>query len=144
MRPIEVGTTSTVRCAVEAEHLAARLANEPEESYPAVFSTPWLLAQFERAAAKVLRPILESGQVSVGARATMEHLAPTPLGGEVTAYARYVGMDGALYLFEVWATDEAGLIGKGTHARAIVPGAAVEKRAEKRSAQLSNRVDGFS
>jgi len=117
MRPVEVDSTSTVQCAVEPEHLAARLASEPGENYPAVFSTPWLLAQFERAAAKVLRPILESGQVSVGARVTMEHLAPTPLGGEVTAYARYVGMDGSLYLFEVWAIDEGGLIGKGSHAR---------------------------
>jgi fluoroacetyl-CoA thioesterase len=127
MRPIEVGSTSSVRCTVESEHLAAQLASEPEESYPSVFSTPWLLAQFERAAAKVLRPILDAGQVSVGARVSMEHAAPTPLGGEITAFARYLGMEGALYLFEVWATDEGG-----------------EKRAEKRSAQLSSRADGFN
>ena len=144
MRPIEVGLTSLVRCTVGQQHLAARLASEPEESYPSVFSTPWLLAQFERAAAKVLRPLLGADQVSVGARVTMEHIAPTPLGGEVTAHARYVGMEGALYLFEVWATDESGCIGKGTHARAIVQKAAVEQRAEKRCAQLSNRADGFN
>jgi fluoroacetyl-CoA thioesterase len=144
MRPIEIGLTCSVRCAVQAEHLAARLASEPDESYPSVFSTPWLLAQFERAAAKVLRPFLDDGQVSVGARVSMEHTAPTPLGGEITAFARYVGMEGALYLFDVWAMDEGGLIGKGTHARAAVPKAAVEKRAEKRSAQLSNQADGFN
>jgi fluoroacetyl-CoA thioesterase len=144
MRPIEVGLTSSVRCTVEQQHLAARLASEPGESYPSVFSTPWLLAQFERAAAKVLRPVLDTDQVSVGARVTMEHIAPTPIGGEITAFARYMGMEGALYLFEVWATDEGGFIGKGTHARAIVPRAAVEKRAEKRSAQLADRSDGFN
>lgn len=144
MRPIEIGLTGSVRCAVGAEHLAAQLASDPEESYPSVFSTPWLLALFERAAAKVLRPCLDAGQVSVGARVSLEHTAPTPLGGEITAFARYVGMEGALHLFEVWAMDEGGLIGKGTHARAVVPKAAVEKRAEKRSGQLSNHADGFN
>ena len=144
MRPIEIGLTSSVQCIVASEHLAAQLAREPEESYPSVFSTPWLLAQFERAAAKVLRPFLDAGQVSVGARVSMEHAAPTSIGGEITAFARYMGMEGALYLFEVWATDEGGSIGKGTHARAIVPRAAVERRAEKRSAQLADRSDGFN
>jgi fluoroacetyl-CoA thioesterase len=140
MHELESGSsTSFVKVTVRNEHLAAQLAEEPGEGFPAVFSTPWLLAQLERAAAKALRPVLEAGQISVGARVSLEHIAPTPVGCEITAHARYVGKEGPLFLFEVWAEDSAGLIGKGSHARAIVAKSAVEKRAEKRcSAELAN------
>ena len=135
MSVIEMGATTSTRMLVLQEHLAEQLATEPGESFPAVFSIPWLLAQLERAAAKALHPLSEDGQLSIGASASLEHMAPTPLGGEITAHARYVGTEGPLYLFEVWAEDAAGLIGKGTHARAIVPKAAIERRAQKRSTQ---------
>jgi fluoroacetyl-CoA thioesterase len=49
MTAIEVGTTARLVCTVGPEHLASGLATEPGESYPSVFSTPWLLAQFEKA-----------------------------------------------------------------------------------------------
>lgn len=134
MLVLEPGCISSVRVTVQNEHLANQLAMEPGESFPSVFSTPWLLAQLERAAAKVLHPMLEPGQLSVGARVSLEHIAPTPVGCEIAAYARYVGKDGPLFLFYVWAEDAAGLIGKGTHARAVAPRSAVERRAQKRCA----------
>ncbi|MEO9340805.1 hotdog domain-containing protein [Mesorhizobium sp. SB112] len=138
MTEIETGATTTTILTVEQQHLAEQLALEPGESFPAVFSTPWLLAQIERTAAKALHPLLQDGQLSVGARVSLEHVAPTRVGGEITAYARFVGTEGSLFLFDVWAEDKAGLIGKGTHARAIVPKAAVEKSAGKRHSLTSN------
>jgi predicted thioesterase len=48
------------------------------------------------------------------------HTAATPIGAKVTAQARFTGMDGKFYLFEVVARDPGGEIGRGTHRRAIV------------------------
>ena len=134
MDQLQEDAHASVEVIVADTHLAAGLSSEPGESFPEVFSTPWLLAQLERAAAKVLRPILGDGQLSVGAKVELEHLAPTPAGQKITAHARFIEQKGPLYLFEVWAEDAAGVIGKGTHARAIAPKVAIEKRAAKRFA----------
>lgn len=134
MSTLELGTEATVEVIVAAEHLAERLALEEGEGFPAVFSTRWLLAQLERAAAKVLRPLLDDGQISVGARASLENTAPKPPSGKVIAHARFTGRQGQLYEFDVWAEDDAGPIGKGQHARAIVPKTTVEN--QRRSALL--------
>ncbi|VTU40239.1 Fluoroacetyl-CoA thioesterase [Variovorax sp. PBS-H4] len=135
MDKLQENAHASVDVIVTESHLAARLTSESGESFPEVFSTPWLLAQLERAAAKVLWPILVEGQLSVGAKVELEHLAPTPLGQKITAHARFLEKKGPLFHFEVWAEDGAGVIGKGTHARAIAPKAAVEKRAASRFAE---------
>lgn len=135
MEQLQENAHASVDVTVTGAHLAAALSSEPGESFPEVFSTPWLLAQLERAAAKVLRPILAEGQLSVGAKVELEHLAPTPVGQKITAHARFLEKKGPLFLFEVWAEDGAGVIGKGTHARAIAPKIAVEKKAASRFAQ---------
>lgn len=128
---------ATVELVVTDIHLAEALATEPGESFPAVFSTPWLLAQLERAAAKALHPVLEEGQLSVGARVSLDHVAPTRAGSRIRAHARFERTEGPLYLFEVWAEDEAGVVARGTHARAVAPKAAVERRAQKRAEQAA-------
>lgn len=135
MKEIQSRDSASVEIVVSEDQLAIALVGEEGESFPAVFSTPSLLAQMERAAAKVLRPILEPGQLSVGARIELEHVAPTPMGKSVTAHATFLEKEGPLYLFEVWAEDAAGVIGRGRHARAVVPKAAVESRAGKRFTQ---------
>jgi len=63
---------------------------------------------------------LGEGELSVGVSVDIRHVAATPLGAAVRASARFVGREGKLYLFEVWAEDPGGEIGRGRHARAIV------------------------
>jgi predicted thioesterase len=137
MTTLEHGTTTTLEIMVTSEHLASRLELDSGEHFPGVLSTPWLIAHLERTAAKALHPLLQEGQLSVGSRVSFEHLAPTPAGAKFTAFAKLTGMEGPLYLFDIWAEDAGGIIGKGTHARAVVPGAAVEKRALKRTTQVN-------
>jgi predicted thioesterase len=79
-----------------------------------------MVALMELAAARVLRPLLRAGELSVGVSIDVKHNAATPLGATVTATAKFVGRDGKLFLFEVSAADDAGEIGRGTHKRAIV------------------------
>lgn len=109
-----------VTLTVTAAETAARFGLEPGEVYPEVFATAHMIREMERAAAKLLRPLLGAGQLSVGVRVDVSHLTPTPLGGVVTTRARLTGREGRLYWFDVWAEDAGGPIGKGRHARAIV------------------------
>ena len=115
-----IGAVAEVERVVAAADTAARLGVEPGEAYPEVLATRTMIGEMERAAAKLLRPHLEPGQLSVGVRVEVEHAAPTPVGARVVTRARYLGAEGRLHLFEVEAFAPGGRIGHGRHARAVV------------------------
>jgi predicted thioesterase len=79
-----------------------------------------MVGLMEVAAARILRPHLREGEVTVGVSVDVVHTAATPPGATVTATATLVGRDGKLFLFEIAAADNAGEIGRGTHKRAVV------------------------
>lgn len=118
-----------------SEDLADKVVFSPGDVFPAVFATSRMIALMEVAAARVLVPVLGAGEQSVGVTVDIEHTSPTPPGARVTAEARYLGREGKLYLFDVVARDEAGVIGKGRHKRAIVMKDRLEARAAERRGQ---------
>lgn len=120
MATLAIGDEAGIRLVVAPEHTAARFGLEPGESYPEVMATAVMVREMERAAAKLLRPLLAPGELSVGVRVEVTHAAPTPVGAAVVTRARYLGLDGKLHAFEVWAEDPGGEIGRGRHLRAIV------------------------
>jgi predicted thioesterase len=79
-----------------------------------------MVALMELAAARLMRPLLREGQLSVGVALRVEHRAATPIGGRVRAVASYLGPEEKLFRFKVEAFDDAGPIGDGEHTRAIV------------------------
>ncbi len=79
-----------------------------------------MIALMELAGARLLHPLLQPGEMSVGAHVDVSHTAATPIGAKVTASATYRRRDGKLFVFDVVAHDPAGEIGRGTHKRAIV------------------------
>ncbi|WP_241021913.1 hotdog domain-containing protein [Burkholderia sp. Ac-20353] len=91
-----------------------------------------MLALMERACAEIMRGELNEGQLSVGVNTQLTHSAPTPVGVDVTATATFRSMDGNVYVFDVVANDPKGQVGRGTHARAVVDRAGIEKRAASR------------
>jgi fluoroacetyl-CoA thioesterase len=117
---LNAGDTAQVRLVVQENDTARALSISPEDSFPAVFATSRMVALMELAAARALRPLLESGQLSVGVALQVRHTAATPLGSEVRAVATYLGPDGKLFRFKVEAFDDAGPIGGGEHTRAII------------------------
>ena len=129
---IDPEAVGEVTLGVTAAETAARFGLAPGEVYPEVFATAHMVREMERAAAKLMRPLLGPGQLSVGVRVDVSHLAPTPVGGLVVTRARFAGREGKLYWFEVWAEDAGGAIGKGRHARAIVDEARLLAAAETR------------
>lgn len=94
--------------------------NAPDEKFPAVFATTRMIALMEMAGARVLKPLLQEDEMSVGVTVDIIHSAATPIGARVTATATYRGRDGKLFVFDVVAHDPAGEIGRGTHKRAVI------------------------
>lgn len=117
---IDPEAVGEVALTVTAAETAARFGLEVGETYPEVFATAHMVREMERAAAKLMRPLLGPGEISVGVRVDVAHSAPTPVGGLVTTRARFTGREGRLHWFDVWAEDAGGTIGRGRHARAVV------------------------
>lgn len=122
MGELEPNATGTAELIVQQSDCASDLKvnNAPDEIFPAVFATTRMIALMEMAGARVLKPFLQSGAMSVGVTVDIIQSAATPIGAEVTATATYRGRDGKLFVFDVIAQDPAGEIGRGTHKRAII------------------------
>jgi predicted thioesterase len=70
----------------------------------------------------------------VGTRVELDHLAPTLPGRVVTASATLVRIDGRTLEFDLEVEDDAGVVARGRHRRAIVERARFLDSAESRGA----------
>ena len=72
-----------------------------------------------------VQPDLPEGKGTVGVAISSRHLAPTPVGMKVSATAEVTGIsaNGKMITFKVTAHDADGLIGEGTHTRAVIDNA---------------------
>ncbi|MGA9912968.1 thioesterase family protein [Paraburkholderia sp.] len=129
---INSGSTATLNRLVGTQDLASAFGNDSDEKYPDVMSTPAMLGLMERACAEIMRGELKDGQLSVGVNTQLTHSAPTPVGAEVSATATFRAQEGNLFVFDIVAHDSKGQVGNGTHARAIVDRATIEKKAASR------------
>ena len=130
---LELNTTGTATLVVGPQDLASSIASVTGDSFPPVFATARMIALMEVAASRVLVPLLGPGELSVGVTVDINHTAPTPLGAEVIATARYAGREGKLYLFEVSCADKGGEVGRGWHKRAIVSSERLQSGAARRA-----------
>jgi len=85
-----------------------------------VLATPRLLAWCEAVTCAAIDPTLEQGRTSVGTRVTLEHLAASPVGAEITVSASSSYVDGRLVRFTVAAREGAKLVGNGEVTRVVV------------------------
>jgi len=128
----EINATATAEWVVTEADLASALPIETDDEFPPVFATARMIGLMEIAAARVLQPLLGPGELSVGVTVDVTHTAPTPLGRQVIATARYAGRDSKLFLFEVSVADPGGEVGRGWHKRAIVSSERLQASAAKR------------
>ena len=112
----KIGTTGELQFVVEQKHVI----DFATDGMPAVLSTPNLIGLLERTARKALEPFLETDERSVGIEIELRHLAPTPLGEQITCIARVIHVDGTKVGFQIEARDSHGLIARGLHKRAVV------------------------
>src|SRR5437879_10816453 len=118
----EIGASATVDLVVREPDCAnvLNLSDDPRENFPAVFATTRMIALMELAGARVLHPLLQAGEMSVGAHVSVSHTAATPIGAKVTGRATYGVRDGKLFVFDVSADDHADEIGRDARNRGIV------------------------
>ena len=128
----ELNAAGTATITVGPQDLASSIASQTGDEFPPVLATARMIALMEVAASRVLKPLLGPGELSVGVTVDTNHTAPTPLGAEVTATARYAGREGKLFLFEISAADRGGEVGRGWHRRAIVSSERLQSGAAKR------------
>jgi predicted thioesterase len=117
---VETGATETARLVLTDRDMAPALAISELDKFPDVFATSRMIALMEIAAARLMKPLLQPGQLSVGVEVSVRHLAATPNNTEVIATAIFLGMQGKLYSFRIEVHDPGGLVGEGKHSRAII------------------------
>jgi fluoroacetyl-CoA thioesterase len=113
---IERGMQATVEETVTEEMTAQRLGSGDMP----VLGTPAVLALVEAAAVAAVADELEDEETSVGTSVELDHVAPTPVGGRITATAAVRNADGGRVTFGFEVTDQAGPVARGTHVRALV------------------------
>jgi predicted thioesterase len=125
----KIGTTGEHRFIVAQEH-AITFASD---GMPAVLSTPNLIAIMERTAREAIAPFLEPDERSVGMEVELRHLAPTPLGAQVTVATRVIGVTGRFVDFQIEARDSQDLIARGVHKRAVIRTGAFTRRVQSKA-----------
>ncbi|MGH2654081.1 MAG: thioesterase family protein [Actinomycetota bacterium] len=113
---LEPGRQATVEETVTEDMTADRLGSGDVP----VLGTPAVLALVEAAAVAAVADELEPGTTTVGASVSLDHLAPTPVGGTVTATAALAQVESRRLTFRFEVTDAAGPVARGEHVRVIV------------------------
>jgi fluoroacetyl-CoA thioesterase len=113
---IPVGASASEEITVTHElTVAHRVPGMPE-----VFATPMMIYLMEIASGNAIQRFLPPGWVSVGTEVNVRHLAATPIGFVVKAWATVVSVNDRTVTFAVQAHDGVRLIGEGTHTRVLV------------------------
>lgn len=114
MKPIPLGHANRMEFVPEERHTASVVGNAE------VVSTPSLIGFLEMTSHRAILPFVEEGEVSVGTRVEVDHLAAAFLGQPITTEATVASVEGRRITFEVEARQGDKLIMKGRHGRAIV------------------------
>ncbi|MCB6366099.1 thioesterase [Intestinibacillus massiliensis] len=125
---IETGIKGTKEITVTE----AMLASSVGSGLVRVYATPMMIAGLEGTAAESVQPFVGEGKTSVGTHMDVTHEAATPAGMKVRFETELtaVSPNGKMLTFRVAAYDEAGLIGQGTHERAVVSLGRFEQKAQ--------------
>lgn len=105
-----------------------------------VYATPHMVSDVEYACRDFLLAHLDAGEDSVGAHVTIDHLAATPLGLEVTIEAKLAKVEGRRVTFEFSVRDPVEECGRGVHVRFIVDGAKTRDRLAAKRARAASLI----
>ncbi len=123
---LQVGIRASSSEGVSPDNVAATFGSATLD----VYATPAMVALMESAAVRAIGDALPEGWTTVGIAVDVRHLAPTPVGGRVSADAELQEISGRRLVFSVTARDEHEEIGRGRHERYCVDRADFLQRAE--------------
>ncbi len=130
MKSIPIGTTHESTVLVTDENAVSFLGVEGAR----VLGTPYMIGYLEMTARDSVKPFLEEGYDTVGARVDVRHLAATPIGMRVTFRSELTAVEDRRLHFKVEAFDQKDKIAEGTHERAIINVARFAARLQSKSA----------
>ncbi|HLX27974.1 MAG TPA: thioesterase family protein [Casimicrobiaceae bacterium] len=134
MRAIPEGAQGSFALVVSFDHLANRFK---DATLPPVLATPVMIMAMENAALNAIKPYFDGGESAVGTRVDVEHLAATPVGRHITAFAEVTAVVGRRITFRVSAADGDEEIGRGTHERMVID---LGKFSERLVARFANEA----
>jgi fluoroacetyl-CoA thioesterase len=114
MKDIPLGLTNRSEFNPEERHTASVVGNSE------VVSTPALIGFLEQTSHHAILPFVEEGEVSVGTRVEVDHLAAAFLGRPIVTTATIESTEGRRISFAVAAHQGDRLVMQGRHVRAIV------------------------
>ncbi len=126
LRPGLVGEATLV---VAEEHTARAIGSGALR----VLGTPELARLMEQASVASVAQHLPTGRSSVGYYLEVRHIAPTPVGLQVTARAELIAVEGNKLTFQIEAFDDREVVGSGTHRRTIIDSGAFQSRADSKA-----------
>ena len=113
---VKPGLKGTVTLVVGEEHTAPHVGSGRVR----VLATPVMVNLMEAAALQAVEGLLPAGQQTVGTHLDITHVAATPVGMRVSAYAELIAVEKRTLKFSVHAEDEKERIGSGIHERIII------------------------
>ncbi|MGO4418791.1 thioesterase family protein [Streptomyces sp. MCAF7] len=102
---------------------------------PEVLATGYLVGLVEWACMRALDGHLDEGERTLGVHVDLSHEAPTPPGQNLIIDVELIKVEGRTLTFDVTARDEAAVVCRGTHQRAVIS-------LERFEAKLSARAAG--
>src|SRR5688572_10745380 len=105
-----------------------------------VYATPRMVSDVEYACRDFLLEHLDAGEDSVGAHVSIDHLAATPPGLEVTIEALVVKVEGRRVSFEFKVRDPLEECGRGVHVRFVVDGEKTRQRLAAKRAKAASLI----
>lgn len=85
-----------------------------------VYATPAMIALMENTAKSLIITELPDGYTTVGIEMNVQHIKSSPIGARISCKATLTKIDRKKLFFNVEASDNTDVIGKGSHIRYIV------------------------
>lgn len=101
-----------------------------------VYSTPSMVSDVEYACLRLIQKFLGEQESSVGMHVRVDHLAPTPVGCEVTIDIVVSEVEGRKVTMEARVSDTIELVGRGVHVRHVVDVARQARRVEEKKIRI--------
>lgn len=108
--------SSVTRVTVEEKNTVGAMV----PGMPYVAATPYLVGMAEMACSRLVKDLLEPGQVTVGSRVVIDHLGPSKVGAELVIKAALLQRERNRFKFSVTVEDGARTVAKVELERAAV------------------------
>jgi fluoroacetyl-CoA thioesterase len=133
------GLTGRLEYVVPAERTVPHLLPESGEftAMPQVLATGYLVGIIEWTCMRALAGHLHPGEQTLGVHVDISHDAPTPPGSPVTVEVELTAVDGRQLTFAVCARDEAAVISRGIHRRAVIDTRRFADRLHRRARSIT-------